>query len=106
MYIFSKFNPVFQGSRINFVKAINPVTTVEERVQLQRLLDAFCIQASHVLCHLIQDLLPLHVQISSSFCSILVLGCLSHAYSIYLIQDSCHPISMWIIGIASIFSLL
>ena len=40
------------------------------------------------------------------FYSILVLGCFIHVYSIYLIPDSCHPISVLIIGIASIFSLL
>ena len=55
---------------------------------------------------LIQALFPLHVHISSSFCSILVLGCLIHVYSIYLTQDSCHPISVWIIRVTGIFSLL
>ena len=75
------------------------MTNVEENIQLQRILDTFCIQASHVLCHLIQALLPLHVQITSSLCSILVLGCFIHVYSIYLMQDSHHPISVWIIGL-------
>ena len=82
------------------------MTNVEERVQLRRLLDTFRIQASHVLYHLIQSLFPLLAQISSSFCYVLVLGCFIHVYSIYLMQDSCHPISMWVIGITSIFSLL
>ena len=82
------------------------MTTVEERVQLQRILDTFLYSISSRSYQLIQALLPLHVQISSSLYSILVLGCLIHVYSIYLIQDSCHPISVWIIGIASIFSLL
>ena len=59
-----------------------------------------------MLCHLIQALFPLHVQLSSSFFSVLVLGCFIHVYSIYLMQDSCHPISVWVIGITSIFSLL
>ena len=62
----------FLGSEINFVKAINPVTNVEERVQLRRLLDTFCIQDSHVVCHLIQDLFPLYVQLPYSLCSVLV----------------------------------
>ena len=49
---------------------------------------------------LLQALFPLHVHISSSFSSILLLGYLIHVYYIYLIQDSCHPISVWIIGIS------
>ena len=57
-------------------------------------------------CQLIKYRFTLHVHNSSSLCSILVLGGLIHVYSTYLIQDSCHPISVWIIGIASIFSLL
>ena len=82
------------------------MTNVEAKVQLRILLDTYCIQASHVLCHLIQDIFPLCVQLPSSLCSILVLEFFIHVYSVYLMQDSCHPISVWVIGITSIFSLL
>ena len=82
------------------------MTNVEAKVQLRRFLDTYCIQDFHMLCHLIQALFPLYVQLSSSLCSVLVLGCFIHVYSVYLMQDSCHPISVWVIGIASIFSLL
>ena len=68
------------------------MTNVGEIVQIQILLDTFCIQASHVLFHLIQDIFPLHVQLSSSFYYVLVLGCFIHVYSVYLMQDSFHPI--------------
>ena len=51
--IFSKSDPTFSGSEINFVKAIKPRTNVEARVQLWRILDPYFYQASHVIHHLI-----------------------------------------------------
>ena len=45
-------------------------------------------------CQIIQALLPLYVQITSSFYSILVLGYFIHNYSFFIIPYSCHPISV------------
>ena len=50
--IFSKSDPTFQDLKI-FVKAIKAKTYFEERIQLQRLLDPYCYQSSHVIHHLI-----------------------------------------------------
>ena len=47
-----KTDPTFQDLHI-FVKAIKPKTYFEAKVRLQRLLDPYCYQASHVIHYLI-----------------------------------------------------
>ena len=49
--IFSKSDPTFQDLK-NFVKAINPKTYFEARVRLQRILDPYFYQSSHVIQYL------------------------------------------------------